>query len=81
MQTWDVSSKITKNFKGFPDRPVVKTLPSDTGGVGSVRGWETKILHAFGQKKQNIKQNTIDFKSGPHPKEVLIILLRISNQL
>lgn len=55
MQTWDVSSKITKNFKGFPDRPVVKTLPSDTGGVGSVRGWETKILHAFWPKKTKHK--------------------------
>ena len=72
MQTWDVLSKITKNFKGFPDRPVVKTLPSDTGGVGSVRGWEAKILHAFWPKNQNIKQKQDcskfykDFKSGPH---------------
>ena len=81
MQTWDVLSKITKNFKGFPDSPVVKTLPSDTGGVGSVRGQEAKIPDASWPKNQNINQNTIDFKSGPHPKEVLVILLRISNQL
>ena len=43
MQTWDVLSKITKNFKGFPDRPVVKTLPSNAEGVGSILGQGAKI--------------------------------------
>ena len=49
--------KIT--FKGnFPGSPTVKTLHSQCsgggGGMGSIPGWETKILHAaqHGQKKK-----------------------------
>ena len=30
----------------FPGGPVVKTLPSNAGGAGSIPGWGTKILHA-----------------------------------
>ena len=30
----------------FPGSPVVKTLPSNAGGVGSIPGWGAKIPHA-----------------------------------
>ena len=40
----------------FPSGPVVKTLPSNAGGVGSIPGWGAKILCALGPKNQNIKQ-------------------------
>ena len=33
----------------FPGGPVVKNLPSNTGDVGSISGWGTKIPHAAGQ--------------------------------
>ena len=56
----------------FPGGPVVKTLPSNAGGVGSIPGWEAKIPHASGPKNQTIKQKQYcnkfnkDFKNGPH---------------
>ena len=40
----------------FPGYPVVKTLPSYTGGVGSVPGQAAMIPHASWPKNQNIKQ-------------------------
>ena len=40
----------------FPGGPVVKTLPSNTGDVGSIPGWGGKIPHASQPKHQNIKQ-------------------------
>ena len=30
----------------FPGGPVVKTLPSNAGGEGSIPGWGAKIPHA-----------------------------------
>ena len=30
-----------------PGRPVVKTLPFQCGGVGTILGWRTKSLHAM----------------------------------
>ena len=30
----------------LPGSPVVKTLPSSAGGVGSIPAWETKTPHA-----------------------------------
>ena len=38
---------------------MVKTLPSNTGGKGSVPGQKTKISHASQPKDQNIKQSSI----------------------
>ena len=32
--------------RDFPGRPVVKTLPSNAGGMGSIPGWGVKIPHA-----------------------------------
>ena len=45
-----------KELYDFSGRPVVKTLLSNTGGVGSNLGWEAKILHASQPKNQNIKK-------------------------
>ena len=41
---------------GLPGSPVVKTLPSNAGGVGLIPGWGAKIPHALGPKNRNIKQ-------------------------
>ena len=43
-------------FRDFPSGPVVKTSPSNAGGVGSIPGWGAKIPHTPGPKNQNIKQ-------------------------
>ena len=51
---------------------MVKTLPFNAGGAGSISGWRAKIMPR-GQKKQNIKQKQYcnkfnkDFKNVPHP--------------
>ena len=39
----------------FPCDPVVKTSPSNTGGMGSTPGQSAKILHSSGPKNQNVK--------------------------
>ena len=46
-------------YRDFPGSPVVKTLLSNPGGVGSIPGWATKIPHASWPKNQNTKQNNI----------------------
>ena len=38
-------------FRDFPGGPVVKTLPSNAGGAGSVPGGGAKIHMPPGQKK------------------------------
>ena len=43
-----------KEIYDFSGSPVVKTLLSNTGGVGSILGWGAKILHASQPKSQNI---------------------------
>ena len=54
---------------------MVETSPSNAGGVGSIPGRGTKIPHASGPKKQNMKQKQYcnkfskDFKNGPHQKK------------
>ena len=40
----------------FPGGPVVKTLPSNAVGVGSIPGQGIKIPHAPWSENQNIKQ-------------------------
>ena len=42
--------------KTVPGGPVVKTLPSNAGGVGLIPGWGAKIPHALWPKKS--KHNT-----------------------
>ena len=39
----------------FPGGPVVKTLPSNAGGVGSIPGHAAKVPYALWPKNQNIK--------------------------
>ena len=66
-----IALKIIRDFLGSP---VVKTLPSNAGGVGSIPGWGAKVPHASGPKNQNIKQKqdcnkfNKDFKNGPLQK-------------
>ena len=43
-------------FRDFPGGPVVETLPSNAGVVGSVPGQGAKIPHASQPKSQNIQQ-------------------------
>ena len=38
------------NFRDFPGGPVVKTSPSNAGGVDRIPGQGAKIPHAFGPK-------------------------------
>ena len=40
----------------FPGGPVVKTSPSNAGGVGSKLGQRAKISHALQPKNQDTKQ-------------------------
>ena len=49
---------VVKNLysRDFPGCPVVKTLPSNAGGAGSIPGQGAKIPHALWPKNQNIKQ-------------------------
>ena len=37
---------------------MVKTLPSNAGGVGSIPVWGTKILHASWPKKKNTERES-----------------------
>ena len=41
--------------RDFPGGPVVKTSPSDAGGVGSISGQGAKIPHASWPKKPKCK--------------------------
>ena len=49
-------SPLKTYSRDFPSNPVVKTLPSNVGGVGSIPDQGTKIPHASQPKKQNITQ-------------------------
>ena len=58
---------------GFPGGSVIKTLPSNTGGEGSIPGQRPKLPHVQGQKKkkkkdikhkQYCKKFNKDFKNG-----------------
>ena len=65
-------------MRDFPGSPVVKTLPSNAGGEGSIPGQGAKIPHASWPKKQNIKQKQFcnkfnkDFKNGLHQKKKIL---------
>ena len=45
---------IIKRGGDFPGSPMVKTSPSDAGGVGSTTGWETNPCRST-KKNQNIR--------------------------
>ena len=54
----NINTKILKKRKAnwdFPGVPAVKTLPSNPGGMGSVLGRETKILHVAWCSQKFIK--------------------------
>ena len=59
----------------FNGSPVVKILPSNAGGAGSIPVWGDKIPCASQPKTQNIKQKQYcnklnkDFKNGPQLKK------------
>ena len=59
----------------FPGGPIVKILPSNVRGAGSISGWGAKIPHASRPKKQNIKQQQYwnkfnqDFQKWPTSKK------------
>ena len=63
-------------MKDFPGSSLVKTLPSNAGGVGSIAGGGAKIPHASWPKNQNIKRKQYctkfnkDFVNGPHQKNL-----------
>ena len=78
---WKKNDKIrdlffsTKNLWGFPGGPVVKTLPSNAGGAGSIPSQGAKTTPWLmvkntdhKQQKQYCKQFNKDFKNGPHKK-------------
>ena len=56
---------------------MIKTLPPNAGGAGSIPGQGAKIPHDLWLKNQNIKQKQYcnkfnkDFKNGPHQKKIL----------
>ena len=64
-------------MRDLPGGPVVKTLPFNSGGVGSIPGPGAKIPLASRPKQQKIKQkqycNTFSkgFKSDPRQKKFL----------
>ena len=69
---------------------MVKTLPSNAGGVGSIPGRGAKIPYASQPKNQNIKQKQYcnkfnkDFiKNGPHQENLekkMFYLKEIDNE-
>ena len=66
---------------------MVRTLSSNTGGVGSIPGWGAKIPQASWSKNQNIKQKQCcnkfnkDFKNDTHKKKLKKIFFLISQKL
>ena len=58
--------------RGFSGGPVVKALPSNAGGAGSIPNQGTKMPHASWPINQNVKQKQYcnkfnkDLKNGPH---------------
>ena len=67
---------VKKVKRDFPGGPLVKTLPSNAGGVGSITNLGAKNPHALRLKNQNIKHKQYcnkfnkDFKNGPHQKNL-----------
>ena len=61
-----------RKMRDLPGSPLVKTSPSNAGGVGSIPDQGSKIPHASQPKNQNIKQKqwcnkfNKDFKKSKH---------------
>ena len=77
------ASPKTYTHGDFPGGSVVKTLPSNARGAGSIPSWGAKTPHASWPKNQNIKQKQYydkfnkDFKNGPHKKNLKKIYIHI----
>ena len=65
-----------KESRDFPGSPVVKTLPSNAGGAGSILGRGAKIPHCYWPKNQNIKQKQYCNKFNKDSKKSLSIKKR-----
>ena len=50
-----------KSAQDFPDGPVVGTLPSNAGSVGSITVWGSKIPHASWPNNQSVKRKRYRF--------------------
>ena len=61
--------KRDKDKGDFPVSPLVKTSPSNAGGVGLIQGRGTKIPYDSGPKNQNIKQTQYRNKSSKDLKK------------
>jgi len=57
---------LESDFWDFPGGPMVKTLPSNAYGVGSIPGQGTRILHALWLQKQKTKN-----KKNHHKTEAI----------
>ena len=61
---------------------MIKTLPTNAGGLGSIPSWGDKIPHASGPKNQNVKQKQCrnkfnkDFKNGLYIKKKILKIIR-----
>ena len=53
---WAPGFHLEDKIRDFPEGPVVKTLPSNAGGAGSIPGREAKIPHASQPKKPKHKK-------------------------
>ena len=55
---------------------MVKNLPPNAGGIGSIYSWESKIPRALLPKSQDLKQQRYcnkfnkDLQKGPHQKDL-----------
>ena len=60
-----------KHNRDFPGSLLIKTLPSNAGGMGLISGWGAKTPHASAKKPTHKPEATLwqiqkDFKNGPH---------------
>ena len=67
-----LSHCLKRNCQDLPGGPMVKTLPSSAGDVGSIPSQGVKNPCASRSKNQNVKQKQYcnkfneSFKNGPH---------------
>ena len=63
-ETQALNETLKKMDWDFPGGPVVKTLPSNAGGMGPIPGWGTKIPHAVGCGQKLKKKKKKKEKDG-----------------
>ena len=74
-KNYNISSNLKMHHWEFYGGPVVKTLPYNGEGAGSIPGQAAKIPHALWPKKpkhkkqkQDCNKLNKDFKNSPHEK-------------